>query len=412
MKKILYLITLIVSTNSWSAYTKISSSPNRLELMETVVSMNDEQIDEIAKKRKNIIKEVKEADLNLCKTWEDIICADKKLAHAHRELERFEYGVSYFLELLKDSNSFKYEEKLNYEEFKLAKEGFAFLTDQFHYTTPAKYEFFKNLIKPELRANFNQNNVKEIIQNNTKKSVRPSTIIEHFFEKSFYEKLEIGAKKINALLQNEDTLVVVGNTPQYLREALEWEIKKETISKTIKIISIALSGWPGVFKEGFIQNIITTQGLENYRNYMERLGLSAKSITSKRLFFLDRVHKGRGIEFLIEEFIRTFSDPKQVPDINIISVGPLDLDDDAGKGNKFKGEIFEVDNINLDMEDLAETLDVEGPSGNSLRYTPSFPAWRWHEWSEPVMPCGELAEKVLLNIKNHFNSIPISPYIA
>jgi hypothetical protein len=203
-------------------------------------------------------------------------------------------------------------------------------------------------------------------------TTRSEVIPEKFKEPQFFKELANAVKSIDSIptLQEGDTLVGIGNTPQFIIEAYR------TIGERhLNIIQVALSSWPGLEKKGsvrWLDPILTPQGLENYHLYMDKIGLSSK-MNHQRVFFLDYIGGGGGPEFLMQEFIKTYDSLDKVPDIYVIAINKLK------NPTLFEGTDIDVDAYSLDMEWLSNALDRVDHT-DFLRTTPDFPSWRWHNW--------------------------------
>lgn len=219
-----------------------------------------------------------------------------------------------------------------------------------------------------------------------------------FFEQTFYEDLFKASQKMDDFLQDGDTIVGVGNTPQFLLEAY-----KKTSTKQTKNISIALSGWPGRIKGAqwdFYKGLLTQQGIQNYTNYMQEVGLSSHT-HHKRVFFLDIISGAGGPQFLIDRFLKSFDPGQILPEIYIMAINSLE------KPGVFEGHLLKVDAVSLNMNNLAQKLDRIGQEDGYMRTAPDFPAWRWHNWTgNPVMPVGKGAQEVMDNIQSY---VPVQP---
>ena len=220
----------------------------------------------------------------------------------------------------------------------------------------------------------------------------------------FYAVLEETVDKIAAILKKGDTLITVGNTPQFIGTALEFSRYK------IKAIPIALSSAPGRRKEVFdaihsnLNNIVTKEGLANYTDYLERMGVSPDKLPPGKIYLMDYIESGRGPEFLIQIIHQMYKRKgRPQPDLNIISIGyngrgPLHL------------RSLKIDYYPLELDNLAEALDVAGESSdyvaNPNRVLPNFPAWKWHFWEDDpdATEPGVVAVEIMNGIRSHFKA--------
>ena len=151
-------------------------------------------------------------------------------------------------------------------------------------------------------------------------------------------------------------------------------------------------------------NHVTPEGLKNYRSYLVKMGISPDKLSSGKIYLLDYVSSGGGIEFLIQQIHQMYKAAgKPQPDINLISIG----NDSHGKK---KLRTVKVDTYPLNLHDLASALDTTGESSdnftNPFRVLPNFPAWKWHNWEDdPVQyQPGKEATEITEDIRKHFRA--------
>lgn len=209
----------------------------------------------------------------------------------------------------------------------------------------------------------------------------------------------------NKVIRDKDTIVAIGNTPQLQLESLRFA------KKDLRLVSVALSKWPGFFKGSKEENagdqvaaaIVTPQGLRNYQKYLNDLGLTtvAPPQEKHRLFFIDLVGTGFGLEFVIVQVVQAYlASGQQPPEMHIIA---LDYRENPPEG-PFVGKFLKVDRIvynEYHMEDLLRQVDAQ-ESYNLLRITPNFPAGFWHAWlanprERPYYSLGTQTQKAMEN---------------
>ncbi len=216
--------------------------------------------------------------------------------------------------------------------------------------------------------------------------------LAYFNSYKFYAELKIAIEKIKKITQPGDTIVGVGNTPQFILNALKY------VGHPLNLISVAISGCPGGNKN-WLTDILTEKGLKNYQNYLEQVGLSPLK-KHGRLFFMDIIGQGCGIEFLVHEIIQKYQASGIVePDINIIALNEI--------GKKFYGKSLEIDAYSLNLPILSKRLDEIGEEGAENRTLISFPAYKWDEWkSDPMrIPATHGAQIIIQNIHDYFSKI-------
>ena len=224
--------------------------------------------------------------------------------------------------------------------------------------------------------------------------------------------MEKAVRKLDDMIADGDILVVPGNTGQYLARALQ-----AFTSKKINVVAMAISGQPGVraTAEGsrweWVRNMLTSTGLKNYQKYAENL--LAEPVNNlkegQKIYFLDVVGAGVGINFLIETI--EYISGKRDLDINLIQIGSARYVD--FKNNRFNLHRHTIDHTGLPMLNYFYT-DKITPSGffDDIKYEyrllPDFPAYLWDDWkaNDPSMfKPTEKAEKFIEEIEKYFKNI-------
>lgn len=219
----------------------------------------------------------------------------------------------------------------------------------------------------------------------------PSSIPRFFTEEKTLDDLLTASKAIDNLgdIQDGDTLVGVGNTPQFILE-----MHKKQGRKKLNYLQIPLSGAPDMYKKSslfWFESILTKESLENYRNYLSSVGFLNQKHQG-RLIFIDIIGSGHGPAFLIKEYKKNNPD---FPSENIILLGINHYDDWSDKAKTIK-----VKNLSLDMSFLANKLDrIPDNSNSELRFMPHFPACNWADpFSEIPFPHGKIAQELVEKI--------------
>lgn len=389
MKKIMSLLVSLATSSSYAGYQQIGEFPDRFEILENIQNLTATDIKDIASRREKILLEMEACFPPSAPDTQhyDVLFS---------ELYGFKQDIASFVQ------SFELLDELEEILRETGKEQTGVpnellpLYNKLIDLDSEKCKFLKKIISQQLINESMWEKAEKIIYliKSLEKGNNNYLSFGRFAEKEFYEDLRKGARTLDTLLKDGDILVGPGNTPQFLMEAYKFFNENAPQPKQIQFISMALSGWPGVFKHGFLQNVLTQQAIENYRIYMDKVGFSPSHIKGGRVFLLDIISGGGGLEFLVEEFTKGFGSPAEIPDINIISINELST------GNKFKGKIFEIDNINLNLPRLGGILDKVDQKDNFKRYLPDFPAWRWHTWIEPHPFSGGAASMVIDNIRH------------
>jgi hypothetical protein len=232
---------------------------------------------------------------------------------------------------------------------------------------------------------------------------------EYFYSSEFYECLEHAMKTIDDSeeIRDGDTIVGVGNTPQYILEALRH------CRKQFNFISIAMSGWPGEFAmphkpeevlSSKFKAIATPQGLKNYCQYIKDTGLDP-SHKFQRVFFMDLFSSARGPEFIVHRFIESYN-PELIPDIRYISLYESRDADRTRLGqteiDKFRGTTLEVKRIPIFLG--ARFINKVDWIDDNYRVLPDFKAMRWHDWHVDLDTYKNTREssKIITGIHRHF----------
>ena len=224
-------------------------------------------------------------------------------------------------------------------------------------------------------------------------SLYPSALYKFWEEQEGWKKnIFVFAGKVLEHVSGEDTLVAVGNTPQFVVEGIKCK------SPNLKIIQVALSGWPDKEKQqrgSWIKSIVTPAGIETYCQYLDSVGLN--SSLKGKIFFLDLVGGGGGPDFLINLLIK-FYPPAERPDITLIALNKLD------PAYIVVDKAIPVISLDPDEEyrSFLGSLDrVSHDKGDTVRFTPDFPAWRWESWKpgEFSLPVGSGAVNIVREIK-------------
>lgn len=216
---------------------------------------------------------------------------------------------------------------------------------------------------------------------------------ERFKNEKFYEDLSLATQKIDNLdeIQDGDTLVVVGNTPQLIYEAHKLIGKKK-----LNYIKVAISGTPGKYKEGdtwYESILITEKGVGNYREYLKKVGFINNNHTGN-IFFIDIISSGMGIKFLKNALVTSQNVSSK---IYMLGINSLEQWADAFKNEK---DIEKC--LSLDMSELATQLDqIPNRPNHPLRLMPRLPSYMWENMDINslinVIP-GKEAEKIIKNI--------------
>lgn len=193
-------------------------------------------------------------------------------------------------------------------------------------------------------------------------------IKEHCFVQILVKGHGGAIEEIKKHVKSVDTIIAPGNTPQYLIELLDDK------SFCHKIISLAISGHPGEIKhcEKWINDIITPQGLENYRKYLTEIGFFDKKnyFPNGTTWFIDVISSGGAIRFLIDEL--------KEQEINS-SMKFLAL-------NELTETSLPIEGVFLDLGNIALLLDK---CKDSLRIMPELSAYKWDDPSNFPKP-GEI----------------------
>jgi hypothetical protein len=228
-----------------------------------------------------------------------------------------------------------------------------------------------------------------------KKNPSDDYIPRWFNEPSTLDELALGSQRINSMeeIRDGDTLVGVGNTPQFLLE-----FHKSHGQKNLNYIQVALSGSPGTIKESYVfwfQSILTEEGLKNYRSYLKEIGLIGHKHQG-RIFFMDIIGSGGGPKFIMNEYLKDAITYSGNPEAYMLGINGKDQWADSSY-------IQGVGALSLNMNDLAKKLDcIPDTSESSSRSLPHFPANKWTKpFSPPSFPHGEDAQSFINKIKSY-----------
>jgi hypothetical protein len=205
--------------------------------------------------------------------------------------------------------------------------------------------------------------------------------------------------QLGTILQDGDTVIGLGNTPQYILEALKYSKKR------LKLIPVSLSGHPGSHKKisSYLNGILTEQGLLNFMNYLNQLHLGPSG-NHTNIYILDFVGKGLGIEFFIHRLRRLYEQEEvPMPKISVIAINTMQAGASYDSQNNYLiGTSLKIPLVSLNESELARRLDN---MDTEYRVTPDFPAWRWHNWNtDPTkQPVGIYAPLAIESIKKYFS---------
>ena len=153
---------------------------------------------------------------------------------------------------------------------------------------------------------------------------------------------------------------------------------------------MAISKWPGFYKSSAATAdryeskvgaaILTPRALENYRRYLGEVGLrvGAKISEKNRVFFMDNVGEGRGLEFLMVQLLHDFlMHGIKPPELRVIAFSPM-----RARVTQFSGKFLKCEQISFGNDHVDETIiqmDLHD-AYSAFRFTPNFPAGLWHDW--------------------------------
>lgn len=185
----------------------------------------------------------------------------------------------------------------------------------------------------------------------------------------------VAAQTIEKIVSDGDVVVFVGNTPQLIRYPFE---KITTHTKpNIKTVSLAISGHPDQIKEdqptGIIPNVLTCESHDIYKEYMRHMGITKEYVKNHKVYLIDCVGSGGGLVYLARCINEIAYDGKltddAIKDVKIIALNEIDP-----QYAKFSDKI---EQYNLKMNKLTQTLDRVSDNGSSLRLMPSASSYKW-----------------------------------
>lgn len=213
----------------------------------------------------------------------------------------------------------------------------------------------------------------------------------HYFIQDIRNSWPTALQKFQTHYKKDDAVVSVGNTPAYLTALLERHDQANGTKTVEKIITVAISGHPGIPKHTvyWLSDVITPEGLANYRQYLESIGFYNLVHTKGQIWFTDIVSQGGGIAFLVNELYRHALEVG----LNIESKVHVMALNETTQLN-FYGIVVNPDRFLPLNLSCASTLDQ---CNNSWRMVKSFPAHKWRDDLSRTakIPYTKGAEKVL-----------------
>lgn len=198
--------------------------------------------------------------------------------------------------------------------------------------------------------------------------------------------------QIEEIVADGDTVVLVGNTPQFLFFFLERSTKQ------LNLKQLALSGTPGYYRSecagSWITDFITPRGLENYQAYI-RAVFATWPCQESHIYFVNTASTTCGTAFLIQQ-IRDFYQ-ESPPEMIMLTLN-------ASPETWIPTHFNETVPIHyLGLAELAKEQIEEDPYWSIMTL---FPAWKWDEWSEDSLfpPTGAGGQLVLAEIQDILES--------
>jgi hypothetical protein len=224
-----------------------------------------------------------------------------------------------------------------------------------------------------------------------KAGMRPNSSVSSIYNMDFYKDLKVASHKILDYVKDGETIIAVGNTPQYIRYVIDKEVA--STGRQVTTISLAISGWPGVtkpgFAQGFLENLLTPEAHAGYLKYMHSQGLELNH-TYKKIHLLDCVGQGGGLDYIIRALAEIYGQDN-MPEVGIIATNKV--------AETIVGPTVKVPAYSLDMIALTNNLDRVN---DEIRLMPHANSWRWDEKTlqafckhQPFQPQG--LGKVLLD---------------
>jgi hypothetical protein len=269
---------------------------------------------------------------------------------------------------------------------------------------PKKFLFLKNLLPAKLFTDKEWSDLMVILTKNYALLQTPVVLSQeeqvqrayrfNVWVDTFAHRVKEATLKLDKLLEEGDTLIGLGNSPQYLIEGIKELLKYK--KKNVTIISLAYSGHPnGIDSKKAWSDMLTQQGLAHFKAYLHKVLLHSTE-KHKRISILDSLSSGIGLEFFIRRLQEIYKEANMnCPEIKIIAINriPAKFTDTALKdpsGETFPILSLEAFELSYDIKDIASVL----------RITPDFAAWRWHSWDiDFTQPVGEKAPQIIEAIK-------------
>lgn len=201
-------------------------------------------------------------------------------------------------------------------------------------------------------------------------------------EENLPQMLIEAASEINKLVEDGDVVIFVGNTPQMIRypfDKITFEGKPN-----LHTVSLAMSGHPGLMMgrccmfERSLKNILTDEGHELYKDYMQDMGLS-RDIQGKKIHFVDCVGAGGGIAYQMKCLTEIAYDgdaSKAQQHFHVISTNNSKGDGALHDSSFFSGG-FQTDTTPLGMDKLTDLLDRVSDDNEAMRLMPSSKSYKW-----------------------------------